>query len=318
MKMKNNLFLYFLFLFVCSSCYRVSDKLEPKMDYTVEEKYLRNLESAFPVLSEEERKEDWGKELIIAVAFAHQLDLYRALFSFKRADILLPVSNVARKLEIQYDILLCYYFGKKYKDVLECFERSDLPHVDRTFPAFHDLLVILYESYKATNQKEKTNQIYELIHQSYTGTAERLSLSTALLKANFPEIRKMANTNPPREYLVEMLRNYDREKKSVNKAQILNVFLPGAGYLYVGQTRTAITAFTINALFIAAAYHFFHKGHIAAGIITTSLETGWYFGGIYGAGEEAKYYNEQVYTKHTTSVMNQKGLFPIFMIQHAF
>ena len=69
--------------------------------------------------------------------------------------------------------------------------------------------------------------------------------------------------------------SYEKEKKSISKAQLLNTFIPGAGYLYVNQKQSAVTAFFLNALFIAATYHFFHKGHTAAGIITLSFESGW-------------------------------------------
>ena len=88
--------------------------------------------------------------------------------------------------------------------------------------------------------------------------------------------------------------------------------------MYIGQKKSALTAFLLNSLFIAAAYEFFHHGHVAAGIITTSFEAGWYFGGIYGAGEEAKYYNERVYEQDATAILNDTKLFPVLMIQYGF
>ena len=84
------------------------------------------------------------------------------------------------------------------------------------------------------------------------------------------------------------------------------------------QRLTPATAFLLNGLFIAAAYQFFHRGHIVAGIITTSFEAGWYFGGIYGAGEEAKYYNERIYECNAAQILHQHSLFPVLMLRHAF
>jgi len=49
-----------------------------------------------------------------------------------------------------------------------------------------------------------------------------------------------------------------------------------------------------------------------------SFEAGWYFGGIYGAGEEAKYYNERVYEKEANALLNEKKLFPVLMLGHSF
>ena len=96
------------------------------------------------------------------------------------------------------------------------------------------------------------------------------------------------------------------------------MILPGAGYLYVGQKQSAVTAFLLNGLFIAAAVHFFCKWEIAAGVITTSFEAGWYFGGIYGAGESAKLYNERVYEDLAYPALNRNGLFPVLMLQYGF
>jgi hypothetical protein len=120
------------------------------------------------------------------------------------------------------------------------------------------------------------------------------------------------------KYLDAPLENYFSEKKSVKKAQFLNALLPGAGYLYLGQKKSALTAFCLNTLFITAAYQFFKHHHFAAGLITTSFESGWYFGGIYGAGEEAKYYNERLYEQNASRVLNAHNLFPALMLDHAF
>ena len=45
---------------------------------------------------------------------------------------------------------------------------------------------------------------------------------------------------------------------------------------------------------------------------------GWYFGGIYGAGEEAKFYNEKIYEKAASPYMTEEKIFPILMVKHAF
>lgn len=80
-----------------------------------------------------------------------------------------------------------------------------------------------------------------------------------------------------------MIEGYEKHAKSIKTAQCLNAVLPGAGYWYIGQKQTAVTALLVNSLFIGAASYFFVDGNIPAGVITLSLESGWYFGGIYGA-----------------------------------
>jgi tetratricopeptide (TPR) repeat protein len=308
---------FILLITILSSCYKVDDKIDPKISYFIQEKQLKELPSAFSALSSEERKEEWGKEYLIAHSFVQEFDLYRAITAFKRSEILLsPEQDRLRKLEIQYDIILCYYFGKRYEEVIETFEKSLLPNVDKSFPTFHDLLVILYESYKSTKEKEKVKRIEDLLETSFPETAKNLNLSTTLSDGKLSEINKSSIEKKP--YLEQTISLYEKKKKSVPRAQLLNAIIPGSGYLYIGQKKSALTAFLINGLFAIASYEFFNRGYVAAGIITTSFEAGWYFGGIYGAGEEAKFYNERIYETRVGKAMNQTGMFPIYFLQFSF
>lgn len=308
----------FLILFLFSSCYRVSDKIEPHVDCLVQEGRFAELHSAFSPLNSEEKSIDWGKEMLIAHAFARDWDLYRAVSTYKRAEILIEDASQDRKTEIQYDILLCYYLGKHYDEAIESVDKSLLANVDKTFPAYHDLLLILYECYHEVKDVEKEEQIYERIQKDFPETAEKLKVSSALRDADLSQVQEVSETKPQFSYVNDFLCCYAQQKKSVRTAQVLNATIPGAGYLYLGQKRSALTAFFLNGLFIAAAYEFFHHDHLAAGIITTSFETGWYFGGIYGAGEEAKYYNEKVYERNAHYLLNEHALFPALMIKYAF
>ena len=304
-------------LLLIASCYRVPDRIDPRVSYVFQDRHFQKLNSAFPPLTFNEKESDWGREYTIARAFADQLDLYRAVSTFKRAEILVPKDS-SRKLEIEYDILLCYFLAKRYDEATEEFEKSALSSVDKSFPAYHDLLLILYECYREMDNPEKQQRITELMQASFPETAEKLEISQALRLGDLPKIEEINQCFQHPSYLDRLLDCYWSNKKSVAGAQALNAVLPGAGYLYIGQKKSALTAFFLNGLFIAAAYEFFHHGHTAAGIITLSFETGWYFGGIYGAGQEAKYYNERVYEVNASSILNDSKLFPALMLQHAF
>ena len=313
---KYTLFLLLLLLLV--NCYRIPEQIEPQIDYRLEESYLQGLTPAFAPISEEEKKEEWEKEYMIALSFAKDLDLYRAVTNFKRAEILLPENKQIRQLEIQYNILLCYYLGKRFQEAMHHFEKSQLQYADRNFPVFHDLLIILYACYSHLQEEEKAKQVLELIGKHFPKSYQKIRLSVALLTADIEEVKEVAQDTPYEEPTTVILSRYEQEKKSIGTAKTLNAFIPGSGYLYLGQKRAAITSFLINGLFIAATYHFFHNRQIAAGVITLSFEMGWYFGGIYGAGLEARYYNERVYEKTVSPFMNHNRLFPIFMIDYAF
>ncbi|MBI2811223.1 MAG: tetratricopeptide repeat protein [Candidatus Melainabacteria bacterium] len=254
----------------------------------------------------------------IGFGFAHELDLYQAIISFKRAAFLLPQDEKIRSLEIDYEILLCYYLGKKYKDVLYTFDHSPLRFVDQGFPALHDLLLILFETYQVEKMDNKAERTLQLIQYYYPEEAERLKLSAALSQGDIPQVEQIADTTPDKPYLDDFLTQYEMHKKSVSKAQGLNALMPGAGYLYLGQKQSATTAFFLNGLFIAASTLFFIDGNIPAGVIFTSFEAGWYFGGIYGAGLEAKHYNERLFESMAGPMMNRERLFPALMLNYAF
>lgn len=301
-----------------SSCHRVPDEIEPTLSHAVQDRYLKSLPSPFPPLSHEEMDQDWGREMLIGQTFAHQLDLYQAITAFKRAAILLPPDEQERRLEVEYEILFCYYVAKKYDDVISTFENSDLQRIEMTFPARHDLLLILYDSYLQEGNDRQADRIFQIIHQLEPQEAPQLALASALVHADIPLVKQFAAYLPDADYLQTFVTDYETQKKSVGKAQALNAFIPGAGYLYLGQTQSAITAFLLNGLFIAAAVEFFIHDNVAGGVIFTSFEAGWYFGGIVGGGLEAKYYNERLYERLATPMMNQHRLFPILRLNYAF
>ena len=200
--------------------------------------------------------------------------------------------------------------------MVENFEKGTLSQVLQEFPAFKDLLVILFFSYDKVNNPYRRDAILQLIFQHDPQLAEDLQMSLAISEGNLCEIANLEHRQS--QGYRDIICQYQSQTLSVQKAQIYNALLPGAGYLYTGQKRTAITAFLLNAAFITASYELFHNGYPAAGVIMTSLEFGWYFGGINGAGLSAKYYNDQVYNCYAREVMQDQHLFPILMLQRAF
>ncbi|HUD01024.1 MAG TPA: tetratricopeptide repeat protein [Rhabdochlamydiaceae bacterium] len=307
--------LVFASLLILTSCFRVGNELEPQLNYAVQDRYLKSLPSPFPPLTEQEAATDWGREDRIGLGFAHELDLYQAITGFKRSSFLLPPSYTDRKLQLEYDTLLCYYYGRKYPETIYTFDSGSLRTVPSSFAPYQDLLVILYDSYNNLQENDKADKIMNYMEMTYPAVAQKLALSKILLKGDIPALQAAAPAHPD---IQSLLNQYELEKKSTRTAQLLNVFVPGTGYLYVGQTQSAITAFLLNGLFIWATCYFFQHGNTAAGIIFASVEAGWYFGGIYGAGQEAKFYNERVYERLATPMMNENRYFPILMLNYGF
>ncbi len=300
-----------------TSCHPKSCCLEPQICYTVPEQFVSLTPSAFPPLCLEELRQAWGKELYIAQTFAKELDLYRAITTYKRALILLPEDEDLRRYQIEFSIVEGYYLGNKFQDAINFFESSTLLDIPEDFPALEELLIMLYDSYQKLCH-QKALEFWELLQERYPDTARRLQIGESIINADLTRAQCLS-ANSPESCGVDLLtERYCNCALSVKKAQTLNAILPGAGYAYVGQKRSAVTSFVINSLFIAASYSFFKNGYIAAGLITTSLEAGWYFGGINGAGLAAKEYNERLYEQVAKDSLIECRLFPVLMFNKTF
>lgn len=300
---------------ICIGCNPCAYKIDPCLSHELSEQEIQNFPSSFEPLSSEERQTEWGRELLIADQFGHELDLYRAITGYKRALVLIPKDH-PRRSQIEYDILYSYYIAGKYCEAIKAFEESSLPRISNDFPAFRDLLIILFFSYNKTNNPYRRDAILNLIRNLHPELAQDLDMSVAITTGNLNEVYTLEHRY--KEGYRNHFCNFERQKLSVKKAQVFNALLPGAGYLYTGQKRTALTAFILNAAFITAAYELFNNGYPAAGVIVSSLEFGWYFGGINGAGLSAKYYNDQIYNCYAKEAMEDQRLFPALMLQKAF
>lgn len=304
-------------LILLASCAKQDYSVQPSISYYPQERTLSCLPAAFPSLSQQELSTPWGPEISIGIHFGREMDLYRSITAFKRAKILIPPDHPRLK-QIDYSLILGYYLGNKYCEAIQIFEEGSCSRVDSHFPGLDTLLIVLYDCYTKTNQIEKASCILDLINQVSPGKAEKLQLGTALQLGSFIAIESIPKDPPVAHSINTFLCAYEASKKSPKKAQLFNALLPGAGYLYLGQPKTALTALLVNALFVAATYQLFHKGYTAPAIFTLSLECGWYFGGINGAGLGAKEYNEFLYNTLAKETMLKEKLFPILEISYAF
>ncbi|MBA2727060.1 MAG: tetratricopeptide repeat protein [Parachlamydiaceae bacterium] len=302
----------------CSSCQRSCEPFKPNICYYPPPCLIESRPSAFTPLTAEECKSDWGKEIRLAYAFGKQQDFYRAITGFKSALVFLPKNKLERKMQIEYGIIQSYYLGCKYRDAIEYFEGCELLYAPKDFPAYHDLLILLYDAYLKIDNEEKACNMLGVINQEYPNEANTLILSKGFLDGDIPNIKEAAQCSPDKEEIDCFINEYLSVSKDERRAQVYQALLPGAGYLYVGQKDAARTSFLINLLFTWAAYQFFDRGYIAAGIITASLEAGWYFGGINGARLEAREFNERLFGVNGREFMRCHGYFPILMLETTF
>lgn len=258
------------------SCTDVKQSLTPKLDYAVQDKYLKHLEPLFHSLTSEEKKEPWGQEYAIGLAFAKKLDLFQAITSFKRANILIPDALFSRKAEIEYQIVNCYYLAKRFQDAIDAFEESTLASIDRHFIAFHDLLVILFESYERIQEHDRALWVLKMMHKHYPHEAMKLSLTAAILKADFAKIEEIAHDEKPQKELAVLdgkrfanedhftLISNDEEvllspEESVKYNELKNLTESQEGALqilssYKQHKKNPQVAATLNALLPGAGY----------------------------------------------------------------
>lgn len=307
-----------LVLMALPGCQKNCYLIEPCINYCPPKHVISRLPSAFEPLSIGEQGQEWGRELRIGDRFAREMDLYRAITAYKRARFLLPAHQTERALQIDYCIVLAYYLGGKYQEAVESFECSDLVSAGPSFPAFDDLMILLYDAYARDCRSDRSCAVYEFIEKHSPETARDLSLYEAVIDGQVAQTCCLAEIHPNSEKIQPFLDCYCGGAKSVRKAQTLNALLPGAGYAYVGQKQSALTSFLLNTLFTAAAVHFFKDGNIAMGIILTSLEAGWYFGGINGAGLAAKEYNERLWECQGRELLLENRCFPSLMLEFTF
>ena len=298
-----------------TSCYGYGkNSIDPHVAYSMPGWRIQSLPSAFNELSDEELHEEWGREYKIGRALAQQLDFYRAITAFKRAEILAPEDAGARKQELHYFIILSYYLGNRYEDVVDAFSQSNLTQVDHSFPVFDDLMIMLYESYNQIGETVRASQILSLLDHT---KADKLKMSSLVASGDITALELANHIPEAQQDNKSLIDYYNANKKSPKTAQALNI-IPGAGYWYVGQKQTAITAFLLNSLCIASTAILVKKGNYPAAAIMGSFEAGWFIGGIYGAGQAAKTYNERLYEQGANNVMRKNELFPALTLRYAF
>lgn len=287
--------------------------------YDAPPQYIEKLASPFAGLTLEEKKSEWGKELLIGKELGKEEDLFRAVTALKRAKILLKHEGEgrgkgegksegydSRYAEIEYDLFLSYWLARKFNDVTSLFEKGNLKVSPHNFRAYNEMLVVLYDSYMQQKDQAKAEKIFRLIEARSGVLAKKIVLYKDFEAVNVESLPADFQTT------------YHNNKKSPFRAGLYNALLPGAGYMYVGQIQTGVTSFLLNALFCVAAYEFFHHKQYAAGIITSGFEMGWYAGGIVGARLAAETYNAALYKRLAYDTMTKEKLFPVLMLEYGF
>ncbi len=242
---------------------------------------------------------DAGTQFEFAEKYFENGNYFRAIGEYDRFIFLFPDSPLVE--EAQYKIALSYLKGKRYQEAANAFSRlidrhgqtdmgirsrfglsRSLVHLQKTEAAANVLKNLAFESEEENIQ----NQAYFAIGNIYLN---RLLFDKA--KSWYEKISPSGRNQYPVEKLLKGLEEKNRIKeKNPTLAGILALF-PGAGYLYCNRFRDAWISFVVNSALMVAAYESFDKEIYSLGAILTVVETGFYFGNIYGSVSAAHKYN---------------------------
>jgi tetratricopeptide (TPR) repeat protein len=242
-------------------------------------------------------------QLRVADSFLDEGEYYRAVTEYKRFGILFPGSPKGEYA--LFRTAMACYLGDEQGDALRAFEAL----ADR-YPGGTYLLPARYFA-GLSRWKKKDHagaaEAFDLVVRSapHSPFAPRALAARALVEldrdnpsaacdvlqrfiADYPEHPEVSRI---REALALMVQYQELPRKSELLAGILSAMLPGAGYVYAGRYGDGLTAFLVNALFIAGTATAVSNGWYAAAGITGGIGLPFYLGNIYGSANAARKWN---------------------------
>lgn len=277
-----------------------------------------------------EKEAPSDQEYWIGAELAKQGDDYRAITHFKRSSLL--ASSQEQQVQSALAALAGYHLAQQAPQGLQYFWSNKLfKQIPPEHPYWLDSRLLASQLAIADLDYDSLNEIHQQMshhpHNKVQACAKYVELSVVLNQYDPLSLKTWLEIQKNQAITIDqetqssaalLLQQHLNRAKSPTTARWLNAILPGAGYFYVGQKSSAMTSFLLNTLFIAASARFFDRGDIAAGVLCTSFELGWYIGGINGAGIAAIEYNQDKWMKMSHKLLNEHKAFPILRLEHAF
>lgn len=227
---------------------------------------------------------------------------YQAVTEYERFIYFNPnhPSIPTARLKIAY----CYKLGEQYERALELFRNLVDEYTDQevgkeaayqvgecySLDEDYELALIELENFVRDNphhplaEKAKWEMAWAHIYlEDFSSASSQLLL-----------VKEDSPYQKPSQELVRALKELPQlPHKSPLIAGLLAV-IPGAGHLYMGQKKKALSSFITNALLFFGSYEAFSKEIYAAGAIASFFGLNYYSGNIFGALNEAHKFNRKV------------------------
>jgi outer membrane protein assembly factor BamD (BamD/ComL family)/TM2 domain-containing membrane protein YozV len=245
-------------------------------------------------------------QLRLGDAFLAEGEFYRAITEYKKFRILFPDSE--RGDVALFRTGIACYLGEEYEAAAKTFcSLAD------TYPRSGYLGHALY--YEGLSRWKKndhagaaglfTKLVQEgpespfaaraLVARSLLeldrGDTARAAGDLELFLATFPGHPEM----PRVEEALALVREYENlPQKSELLAAVLSAILPGSGYVYAGRYGDGLSAFLLNALFIAGTVAAVNNELYATSALTGGVGLPFYIGNIYGSANAVKKHNSGI------------------------
>ena len=86
-------------------------------------------------------------------------------------------------------------------------------------------------------------------------------------------------------------------QKNETVAQWMSAVIPGLGQAYAENWQDGLVSLVINGITISLLANSIHENRTGEALIWGTLESAWYFGGLYSAGNSVQLYNKRVKTR---------------------
>jgi outer membrane protein assembly factor BamD (BamD/ComL family)/TM2 domain-containing membrane protein YozV len=242
-------------------------------------------------------------QLKMAEAFMEEGEYYRAITEYKKLLILFPDSEWADYTLFRMGI--AYYNGEEYEPSVRSFSalRDKYP-ASSYIPKGYYFEGLGY--WKLKRFKE-ARTAFDALSEDYPRSehaplalvaASLVSLEEENIPLSTDRLERLINRYPEHpsstkaNEAIPLIRQYQKlPEKSKTLATILSAIIPGSGYIYAGRLGDGITAFLINALWIAGVVTGIHAEYYAVSGIVAGVGLPFYFGNIYGSANAAKKWN---------------------------
>jgi TolA-binding protein len=245
-------------------------------------------------------------QLKMADVFMEEGEYYRAITEYKKFLILFPDSEKADYAVFKTG--MAYYRGEEYGPSLQHFSvLGEKYKASRYLPeaSYYKGL-----SYWKIKDREKARAAFDTLAEIFpqsefaplalvagslvTFEEENVAASTKRLEwltDRYPEHPGSKNAKEA----MTLIDQYPRlPEKSETLAAVMSAVLPGSGYIYADRVGDGITAFLINALFIAGTIAAINGENYAVAAIVGGIGLPFYVGNIYGSANAAKKWNLSV------------------------